>query len=281
MRAHPIVQSLAWVALLGTALPLPAAESLPLLLAETEQGQADVALYLVSEKLDGVRAFWDGQALRTRKGHTIQVPSWFVARFPAQPLDGELWMGRGEFERLSGIVRRQTPDDSQWQQVRYLVFELPQSPGTFRQRALALRELTARLALPWLQAVEQWEFGSREALDKKLEQIVRAGGEGLMLHRADAAYVTGRSDVLLKLKAWHDAEATVIGHQPGRGKYAGMLGALRVRTAGGVEFMLGTGLSDADRRQPPPVGTLITFRYRELTARGLPRFASYHRPRDL
>ena len=88
MRAHPIVQSLAWVALLGTALPLPAAESLPLLLAETEQGQADVALYLVSEKLDGVRAFWDGQALRTRNGHTIQVPSWFVARFPAQPLDG-------------------------------------------------------------------------------------------------------------------------------------------------------------------------------------------------
>ncbi|MBN8518206.1 MAG: DNA ligase [Candidatus Accumulibacter sp.] len=281
MRAHPIVQSLAWAALLGTALPLPAAETLPLLLAETEQGQADVALYLVSEKLDGVRAFWDGQALRTRNGHRIQVPSWFVARFPAQPLDGELWMGRGEFERLSGIVRRQTPDDSQWQQVRYLVFELPQSPGTFRQRALALRELTARLALPWLQAVEQWEFGSREALDKKLEQIVRAGGEGLMLHRADAAYVTGRSDVLLKLKAWHDAEATVIGHQTGRGKYAGMLGALRVRTAGGVEFMLGTGLSDADRRQPPPVGTLITFRYRELTARGLPRFASYHRPRDL
>lgn len=281
MRAHPIVQSLAWAALLGTALPLPAAETLPLLLAETEQGQADVALYLVSEKLDGVRAFWDGQALRTRNGHRIQVPSWFVARFPAQPLDGELWLGRGEFERLSGIVRRQTPDDSQWQQVRYLVFELPQSPGTFRQRALALRELTARLALPWLQAVEQWEFGSREALDKKLEQIVRAGGEGLMLHRADAAYVTGRSDVLLKLKAWHDAEATVIGHQPGRGKYAGMLGALRVRTAGGVEFMLGTGLSDADRRQPPPVGTLITFRYRELTARGLPRFASYHRPRDL
>ncbi|HNC22117.1 MAG: DNA ligase [Candidatus Accumulibacter sp.] len=281
MRAHPIVQSLAWAALLGTALPLPAAETLPLLLAETEQGQADVALYLVSEKLDGVRAFWDGQALRTRNGHRIQVPSWFVARFPAQPLDGELWMGRGEFERLSGIVRRQTPDDSQWQQVRYLVFELPQSPGTFRQRALALRELTSRLALPWLQAVEQWEFGSREALDKKLEQIVRAGGEGLMLHRADAAYVTGRSDVLLKLKAWHDAEATVIGHQPGRGKYAGMLGALRVRTAGGVEFMLGTGLSDADRRQPPPVGTLITFRYRELTARGLPRFASYHRPRDL
>lgn len=281
MRAHPIVQSLVWAALFGTALPLPAAESLPLLLAETEQGQADVALYLVSEKLDGVRAFWDGQTLRTRKGHTIQVPSWFVARFPAQPLDGELWMGRGEFERLSGIVRRQTPDDSQWQQVRYLVFELPQSPGTFRQRVLALRELTARLALPWLQAVEQWEFGSREALDKKLEQIVRAGGEGLMLHRADAAYVTGRSDVLLKLKAWHDAEATVIGHQPGRGKYAGMLGALRVRTADGIEFMLGTGFSDADRRQPPPVGTLITFRYRELTGRGLPRFASYHRPRDL
>jgi DNA ligase-1 len=132
-----------------------------------------------------------------------------------------------------------------------------------------------------LRAVEQIEIGSRQALERKLDEVVRAGGEGLMLHRADAAYVTGRSDALLKLKRWLDAEATVIGHQPGRGKYVGMLGALRVRTAGGVEFMLGTGLSDALRRDPPPIGTQITFRYRELTDQGRPRFASFQRLRDL
>ena len=260
MRWNPIVQALTWAALASAALPLPAAETLPLLLAETEQGQTDVALYLVSEKLDGVRAFWDGQTLRTRNGNPIQAPAWFVADFPAQALDGELWIGRGQFEKLSGVVRRQTPDDAQWRQVRYLVFELPQAPGTFRERDLALRALTRRLALAWLQAFEKYELASRPALERKLEQVLRSGGEGLMLHRADAAYVTGRSDVLLKLKPWRDAEATVIGHQPGRGRYAGMLGALRVRTADGVEFMLGSGLSDAERRQPPAIGSSITFR---------------------
>ncbi|MEF8698508.1 MAG: DNA ligase [Candidatus Accumulibacter sp. UW26] len=276
-----IVQALVWGVVASPLLPLQAVERLPLLLAESEQGEADVALYLVSEKLDGVRAFWDGQVLRTRNGHPVLAPAWFVAGFPAQPLDGELWIGRGQFERVAGVVRRQTPDDAQWRQVRYLVFELPQAPGTFRQRAEALRELTAERGLPWLQAVEQWEFGSRRALDEKLEKLLRAGGEGLMLHRADAPYVTGRSAALLKLKPWQDAEATVIGHQPGRGKYAGMLGALRLRTADGVEFMLGTGFSAADRLQPPAIGSQITFRYRALTARGLPRFASYQRPRDL
>ena len=101
-----------------------------------------------------------------------------------------------------------------------------------------------------------------------------------MLHRADALYTTGRNDVLLKMKLWHDAEATVIGHQPGRGKYVGMLGALRVRNADGVEFLLGTGLSEEDRRDPPPIGSLVTFRYRELNSRGIPRFASFYRVRE-
>ena len=236
-----------------------------------------MSLYLVSEKIDGVRAFWDGQVLRTRHGNSINAPAWFTANFPAQPLDGELWIGRGQFDRLSATVRRQVPDELEWRQVRYLVFELPHAPGTFRERAQALRTLVSGASVPWLLPVEQFEVKSRQALDQKLTEIVKAGGEGLMLHRADAHYSTGRSDVLLKMKRWNDAEATVIGHQPGKGKYAGMLGALRVRTADGVEFMLGTGLKDADRRDPPPIGTVITFRYRELTNRGLPRFASYYR----
>lgn len=280
MRLKAVVNALTLAALAGAGWPV-LAEPLPLLLAETEQGQADIRLYLVSEKLDGVRAFWDGQRLLTRNGHPISAPEWFVAGFPGQALDGELWIGRGEFERLSGVVRRQTADDTAWRDVRYRVFELPQAAGTFRQRAQALRELVSGAGVPWLQAVEQFEIGSRQALERKLDEIVQSGGEGLMLHRADAAYVTGRSDVLLKLKRWLDAEAIVIGHQPGRGKYAGMLGALRLRTASGIEFMLGTGLSDALRRDPPPIGSPITFRYREMTAQGRPRFASFHRVHDL
>jgi len=281
MRWNSVVQTLTLATIVTAPMPLLASESPPLLLANTEHGQTDVALYLISEKLDGVRAFWDGQALRTRSGNLINAPAWFVESFPARALDGELWIGRGQFDRLSGTVRRQIPDDAEWRQVRYLVFELPQAPGTFRQRAEELREVVAKTDVPWLQALEQFELGSRQALNNKLQEMVKAGGEGLMLHRADAQYTTGRSDVLLKMKQWHDAEATVIGHQPGKGKYSGRLDALRVRTDDGVEFMLGTGLSDADRLNPPTIGTIITFRYRNLTPRGLPRFASFYRVRDL
>ncbi|MBL8397006.1 MAG: DNA ligase [Candidatus Accumulibacter sp.] len=282
MRRNLIVQTLAWSVLLGASMPLPAADAPPLLLAETEHGQAEVTRYLVSEKLDGIRAFWDGQALWSRQGNPIRAPAWFVAQLPPeQALDGELWLGRGQFERLSSIVRRQTPDDASWRQVRYLIFEMPQAPGTFRQRLRAMHERVAQLALPWLQVVEQFSVASRQELDDKLRQIVRDGGEGLMLHRADALYTTGRSEVLLKLKPWRDGEATVIAYRPGRGKYAGLVGALHVRTPDGVELLLGSGLSDVDRRHPPPIGSTVTYRYRELTARGRPRFASYHRAVDL
>jgi len=281
MRWNSMVQALTLATAAIAPMPLLANESLPLLLADTEHGQADVALYLVSEKLDGVRAFWDGQVLRTRNGNTINAPAWFTKDFPQQELDGELWIGRGQFDLLSGTVRRQTPDDAEWRQVRYLVFELPQAPGTFRQRAEALRQIVTEADVSWLQALEQFELGSRQALNQKLKEMTTAGGEGLMLHRADALYMTGRSDVLLKMKVWHDAEATVIGYQPGKGKHAGRLGALRVRTVDGVEFLLGTGLSDAERDNPPPIGSSVTFRYRDLTPRGLPRFASFYRVRDL
>lgn len=273
---HVLAEALVLAAFAGNAWPF-AGEPPALLLAETEHGQADVALYLVSEKLDGVRAYWDGRRLLSRRGNVIAAPPWFIERLPPQPLDGELWLGRGKFDRLSAIVRRQAADDEAWREVRYLAFELPQAPGTFRQRARALRELVGSSGVPWLQAVEQLEFNSRQALERKLSEVMQSGGEGLMLHRADAPYLTGRSDVLLKLKRWLDAEATVIGHRPGQGKYAGQLGALRVRTADGVEFLLGTGLTDALRRDPPPPGTRVTFRYRELTSQGRPRFASFHR----
>ena len=280
MRPNSIVQALLSAAMFSPVWCLPAVEPPPLLLAGVEQGQADVALYLISEKIDGVRAFWDGQALRTRRGHTINAPRWFTENFPQHALDGELWIARGQFDRLSATVRRQTPDDGEWRQVRYLVFELPQAPGTFRERVQALKRLVAASGVAWLQPVEQFELASRKALAQQLEEILKVGGEGLMLHRADALYTTGRSDVLLKVKLWRDAEAAVIGHQPGRGKYVGMLGALRVRNADGVEFVLGTGLTEADRRDPPPLGTVITFRYRELNSRGIPRFASFYRVRE-
>jgi DNA ligase-1 len=274
--------SLVVLAVVASAAEPAAVSSAPtLLLAERYHRDIDVSRYWVSEKLDGVRATWDGKALRFRSGNPVPAPQWFVAALPDQPLDGELWLGRGRFDRLSAIVRRQVPDDAEWRQVRYMIFELPDAPGSFGDRSERIKALVATAGLPWLQAVVQFRLADDAALQKKLREIVRQGGEGLMLHRADAAYETGRSSALLKLTPWLDAEATVIAHLPGKGKYAGMTGALQMELPDGRRFALGSGLSDALRRSPPPVGTLVTYRYRELTTGGMPRFPRYLRVRDV
>ena len=255
-------------------------EAPDILLANVYRPQNDVARYLVSEKLDGVRAIWDGQTLRFRSGRAIHAPAWFIAGLPKQALDGELWAGRGSFERLSGIVRKEVPDDAEWREVRYMIFELPGAAGTFAERAAQIEAVVRSANVPWLREISQFRVVHRSSLQKQLDEIVRGGGEGLMLHLADAPYQTGRSDVLLKLKPLLDAEAEVIAHQPGKGKYAGQLGALRVRTPEGKEFLLGSGFTDRQRREPPALGSIVTYRYRDLTAKGLPRFASFLRLRE-
>jgi len=251
-----------------------------LLLAQVAPAGIDPSPYLVSEKYDGVRALWDGQALRFRSGRLVQAPAWFRAALPPVALDGELWLGRGRFDALSGIVRRMEPVDDEWRQLRYLVFELPHGDGPFAQRAERLRGLAERSAGSPQQARAQQRVADAASLRRWLDQVVRAGGEGLMLHRADAAYATGRSDVLLKLKPLSDTEATVVGVVPGKGKYAGLMGALWLETPGGRRFKLGTGFPDELRRHPPAVGSLVTYVHRDLTPNGLPRFASFVRVRE-
>lgn len=273
--------SILFCLLMQAQQPVRAGDPEPaLLLANVLQSQTDVAQYWVSEKFDGVRAIWNGRELRFRSGRQVNAPAWFTEHFPPQPLDGELWLGRGEFDRLSGIVRKEQPDDAEWRQVRYMLFELPDAPGTFSERIARMQEMVEAARIPWLQAVEQFRVRDRAELQQRLSKVLKQRGEGLMLHLADAPYATGRSDVLLKLKPWLDAEATVIEHLPGKGKYRGMLGALRLEMPDGKRFNLGTGFSDAVRRNPPPVGALVTYRYRELNQNGLPRFASYLRVRE-
>jgi DNA ligase 1 len=264
-----------------TAMAAPLAWSrqgpLAILLAQDWQPGTNPSRYLVSEKLDGVRAVWDGQALRFRSGLPIAAPAWFVAKLPGTPLDGELWLARGQFDALSGMVRKAKPVNSEWQQVRYQVFELPGAPGTFTQRSARLREVVQAANWPSLQAVQQFTVADEKALNARLDEVVKSGGEGLVLHLADAPYTTGRSAVLLKYKPVADAEAVVIGHLPGKGKYAGQLGALQVQTADGQRFKLGTGFSDEQRQNPPPVGSSVTYTYRDKTPSGKPRFAAFLR----
>lgn len=272
---------LVFIALLALASQLAAAGEVPALtLANTYRDGIDLDQYWVSEKLDGVRARWNGEALVSRGGNRFNAPNWFTEGFPQVPLDGELWMGRGTFERLSGAVRRRIPDDDEWRAIRFMVFDLPANPAPFDERLQRLRVMFETGVSPRISLVEQFRVADHEALMETLARVVDGGGEGLMLHRGSSLYTGGRTDDLLKVKRYDDAEAVVVGHLPGKGRLAGMLGALVVEMPDGKRFRLGTGFSDEERRQPPPAGAIVTYKYFGKTGNGLPRFASFLRIRE-
>ena len=254
-------------------------ESGTVLLAEVYKHGINVQEYLISEKYDGVRAVWDGKGFISRAGNPINAPAWFTKGFPKTALDGELWLGHGKFDALSGAVRKDVPIDAEWKNISYMVFELPNAEGTFAERARRIVEIVKATNVPHLKVVKQYRVKDEAELNQQLKKMVAAGGEGLMLHRADAGYVTGRSNVLLKLKMLYDAEAKVIEHIPGKGKYKGKLGALLVETPDGIRFKLGTGFSAAQRATPPVIGSLVTYTYRDITKKGKPKFASFLRER--
>ncbi len=254
----------------------------PLMLSRVYGPGLVVSDYWVSEKYDGVRGYWTGTQLRTRAGNAIAAPAWFTAGWPTTPMDGELWAGRGQFNLAVSTVRQEHADDAAWRAMRYMVFDLPAHGGPFTERLPALQVAVATLGQSWLVAVEQTNGTSESALQARLASVVEGGGEGLVLHHGAGLYLAQRSDTLRKLKPFEDAEARVVDHVPGQGKYAGQLGALWVElpvTEGHAprRFKLGSGLSDAERLAPPPVGSWVTYRYRGQTAAGVPRFATFLR----
>ncbi len=272
-----------------TPLQAQASTSTPgataLMLANVYHPGVALGDYWVSEKYDGVRGYWDGQKLFTRGGQLVNAPDWFTAGWPKTPLDGELWAGHGQFPKAVSTVRQQTPDDAAWRGMRFMVFDLPAQGGPFTERIPTLVKVIGRINKPWVQVVQQFKVDSHPALLTLLDKMVQDGGEGLMLHRGASLYKGVRSDDLLKVKTHEDSEAQVIGHVPGKGKYAGMLGALLVEipateTAPALRFKLGTGFTDAQRQNPPAIGARVTYRFRGLNDSGIPRFASFVRVRE-
>jgi DNA ligase-1 len=239
----------------------------------------DLGNWLISEKYDGVRAYWDGSQLLTRSGYPIQVPQGFTRGWPQQHLEGELWIGYGAFEPLSALVRSHDTAAQDWQPVQFMLFDLPQWPGNFAQRHEQLRRLVDTSTVANLQVIPQQRGSTAEALDRRLTEVIERSGEGLMLHRADALYQLRRTADLRKIKPFQDAEAVVIAHLPGKGKYTGQLGSLLVEQADGTRFRLGSGFSDAERANPPAIGSTLTFRYNGRTRHGKPRFARFLRLR--
>lgn len=248
------------------------------MLASKYSEQTEIHEYWVSEKLDGVRGHWDGEALWSRGGHRISMPGWFTENWPNTAMDGELWIARKRFDTVSGIVRSTRADDEEWQRVKFMIFDLPGHGGAFSQRVEAMEEFDD-YGIPWLQPIPQFRVSDAAELDARLEALVAAGSEGLMLHHQDALYRSGRSQDLLKYKLHDDAEARVVGYTEGTGKYSGLVGALVVERKDGRRFRLGSGLSDEERASPPPIGSWVTYRYNGYTSTGLPRFARFVRIR--
>ena len=135
-----------------------AVEPPPLLLAKPYTDDISVQDYWVSEKLDGVRAYWDGRRLLSRRGNVFNAPAWFTAGFPPHPLDGELWLRRGAFEATLGTVRKQRPVAAEWRQLSYQIFELPGAAGNFTQRLARLKRIIANANSPYLQLIPQQRF---------------------------------------------------------------------------------------------------------------------------
>lgn len=280
--------SLGYLSYLATApaslaAPLPTGASPPeipaLWMANNYQGHETLADYWVSEKYDGIRGFWDGHQLLSRSGKTLHPPAWFVQNWPATPFEGELWGGRGLFERTASVIQQNQAPDHAWRIIRFMVFDAPKNPHRFSERIHIYQDIIEHIGKSWVQAVRQSQVVSHDALTALLHQTVKLGGEGLILHLGDSKYQRGRNKDVLKVKRHEDAEAQVVGHEQGQGRHAHRTGALELVTEQGHHFKLGTGLSDAQRENPPAIGQWVTYRYRGLTDKGIPRFASFVRVR--
>ena len=264
------------------AAPPPATKSgafQEVLLAERWTPDVDPTGYWMSDKLDGVRGYWDGSEMRSRNGNRFDIPDWFRKDLPqGVPQDGELYAGPGRFNEAISIVRSGTADPVRWKNIRYMVFDLPDHPGLFEDRMRELDKIVAGTTHGV--AVRQTLCTSSRHMKQFHDAAKAKGAEGTMLREANSYYERRRSRTLMKVKDFFDVEATVVGHVLGLGKHKGRLGAYEACLNNGTRFNVGTGMSDAERGRPAPVGSIITVRYQELTPAGVPRFPSFVALRD-
>lgn len=250
----------------------------PVLLAHSWDTAQDLTGWWMSEKYDGVRCWWDGERFLSRLGNEFHAPKWFTEGLPKTTLDGELWMGRKLFHLTVGAVKKLVPVDAEWQKIKFMVFDAPAHSAVFEDRVDHLKKILS--GVPYTEVADHIPCKGIDHIKGSLAWVTSQGGEGLMLRRPGSPYEAGRSNSLLKVKEFIDAEGTVVGYEPGKGKHKGRVGALLMMTDSGEPFGIGTGLSDREREKPPSIGSRVTYRYQELTADSKPRFPVFISARD-
>ena len=215
----------------------------------------------MSEKLDGVRCYWNGTTMHTRNGNPFFAPDWWKKKLPKIALDGELWTDRDDFQKIVSIVRKHDTENEEWKKIKFMIFDAPLVKGTFTQRLNKLEKELAKNPNDVVKMLNQRVCADKDQLATLMDEILSEKGEGVMLKDPNSSYENRRSYSLLKVKKFEDTEATVIGHNKGTGRCSNMLGALQVREKDGKEFKIGSGFNDAQRRKPPKIGSVVTFKF--------------------
>jgi DNA ligase-1 len=250
-----------------------------LLLLKSYKSDINVTNWLMSEKLDGVRAYWDGKRLISRNGKEFTVPDWFVRDFPAFEIDGELWTSRGDFEHIISIVNTQTPHDG-WRAITYQIFEVPNQKGGLLERLSILEKWLEKSPNEFIRIIPQKICKGTVHLKEVLDELEVQGAEGLVVREPYALYVGKRTSKALKVKKSQDDECVVTGYTKGDGKFEGLVGALICEWKDRF-LKIGSGLSVEERKSPPLLGSEITFKYNGLTKYGNPKFPVFLRVRIL
>lgn len=233
----------------------------------------NVTAWYMSEKLDGVRAYWDGKKLTSRSGKVFAAPEFFTKDFPKTELDGELWSKRGDFSNISSIVNQKLPH-AKWSELTYNIFEVPHAKGGLLQRLKNIQNSK------YIRVIEQIKVEDKNHLDTFLQSVEKKGGEGVVVRDGSLDYYTGRNDNALKVKSYTDEECEIVGYNNGEGKYKDMIGSLACKMKNKHIINIGSGLSDNQRVHPPKIGAIITFKYYGLTSKGNPRFPIFLHERE-
>ena len=263
------------------------------LLRLSEFKDQNVSGWLASEKLDGVRAYWDGENLLSRQGKRLNAPQSFTKNFPKFALDGELYAKELKFEEIQATVMDKLPDEKAWSRLKFHVFDVPEASGGLLDRLEVLAKFLKNEPNDNLIIIKQIKMRDNAQFLKFTNDITTKGGEGAVVREPNAPYERKRSKNALKFKKFKDAECEVIAVNKGSGKYANLAGSLTCRALGdkddkekagepkeGTIFKIGSGLSDEQRTNPPKIGSIITYKFQNLTSNGKPRFPIFLRVRE-
>jgi len=220
-----------------------------LFLLNNYSDDTNITSWYMSEKLDGVRAYWDGKQLISRNGQVFDAPLFFTNNFPKIELDGELWNKRGNFSSISSIVNTKLTKVD-WKELTYNIFEVPNAAGTLLTRLSNVEESQ------YIKIIQQTKVKDKKHLDAFLKIVEKKGGEGVVVRDGSLNYYVGRNNNALKVKSYIDTECEVLRHSKGNGKYKNVLGSLECKMDNNKVIKIGTGFSDAQRENPPEIGCL-------------------------